>query len=126
MKKLFMLMNHEMLQSQIKEAREILKVDEIINLSDKVWANIDPNKEKIANDLSAYKKRLICEAKKGDYLLVQGDFGATYHMVNFAFAHELIPIYATTKRVSVEKLIDGKIVTTREFMHARFREYENE
>jgi hypothetical protein len=124
MKKLFVLINHEMTESQIKEAREVLEVDEIINLSNEVWACIEPNKEKIVDDLCQYKSYLSVEAKKGDYILVQGDFGATYHMVNFAFACGLIPIYATTKRISMEKVVDSKIITVREFTHARFRIYE--
>ncbi|MDR2099880.1 MAG: hypothetical protein LBP40_03505 [Campylobacteraceae bacterium] len=124
MKKLFTLINHDLLENQIKEVKEVLKVDEIVDLSDKIWANIDPCKEKIAPDLAEYKKRLDSEAKSGDYLLVQGDFGAVYHMVNFAFARGIIPIYATTIRNAIEKVLDGKVITVREFVHARFREYE--
>ncbi|MDR0579379.1 MAG: hypothetical protein LBG21_02140 [Campylobacteraceae bacterium] len=126
MKKLFILMNHDLLESQIKEAKEILKVDEIVNLSDKSWASIDPCEEKITDYLITYKNRLYVEAKKDDYLLVQGDFGTTYNMVNFAFANGIVPIYATTKRIFNEKTVEGKIVITREFVHARFRKYENE
>jgi hypothetical protein len=126
MKKLFVLMNHDILQSQIDEAKNILGVDEIITLSDDAWSNIDPNKEKIASDMLSYKQRLHQEANSGDFLLVQGDFGATYNMVCFAYEHKLIPIYATTLRRSTEKLVDNKIITTREFVHARFRQYEKD
>ncbi|MDR0676857.1 MAG: hypothetical protein LBF97_07470 [Elusimicrobiota bacterium] len=126
MKKLFTLINHNLLESQLAEAKEVLKIDEIVNLSDSTWASIDPYEEKVADKLNAYKKRLQDEAKNGDYLLVQGDFGATYSMVNFAFANDIVPIYATTKRVFNERIVDGKIIITREFIHARFRKYENE
>ncbi|MDR1910917.1 MAG: hypothetical protein LBQ52_01035, partial [Helicobacteraceae bacterium] len=88
------------------------------------WSRIDPHKKAIADDLLPYKERLKNEAQKGDYLLVQGDFGATYNMARYAFRNGLIAIYATTERNSVEKIVDGKIVTTREFIHVRFREYE--
>ncbi|MDR2080645.1 MAG: hypothetical protein LBP54_02005 [Campylobacteraceae bacterium] len=124
MKKLFILMNHNLMESQIKEAKEVLKIDEIIDLSDSTWANIDPDKEKITYELTAYKERLTAEANKDNYLLVQGDFSATYSMVNFAFINGIIPVYAVTKRESKEQIIDGKVVITREFIHARFREYE--
>jgi hypothetical protein len=124
MKKLFVLMNHNILDSQIKEAKEALNIGEIIILSNEAWANVDPLKNSILSDVAQYKNRLLNESSRGDYLLVQGDFGATYNMVCFAFKHELIPIYATTQRKAYERITEGKIITTREFIHARFRLYE--
>ncbi|MDR1912829.1 MAG: hypothetical protein LBQ52_10865, partial [Helicobacteraceae bacterium] len=75
MKKLFILMNHNILESQINEAKEVLGAGDIVVLSDSAWSRIDPHKKAIADDLLPYKERLKNEAQKGDYLLVQGDFG---------------------------------------------------
>ena len=72
-----------------------------------------------------YKDKLKSQAKAGDVLLVQGDFGATYNMIKFAKNMGLIAVYATTKRIVSECLEDGKVVTKREFKHARFRKYED-
>ena len=58
-------------------------------------------------------------------LLVQGDFGATYNMIKFAKNMGLTVIYATTKRIVSEYIENGKVLTKREFKHARFREYED-
>jgi len=124
MKKLFVLMNHIILPEQIKQAKEILDASEVVILSDDAWAMINPYDDTIAEDLLPYKKKLSFESHERDYLLVQGDFGATYHMVRFALMCKLIPIYATTRRHVDEKVIDGKVVTTREFSHIRFRRYE--
>jgi hypothetical protein len=126
MRKLFVLMNHDILKTQIDEAKNILGAEEIVVLSDEAWSKIDPNKESIAPDMRLYKERLRQEANEGDFLLVQGDFGATYNMVCFADKHKLIPIYATTLRRSIERISGGKIITTREFVHARFRLYEKD
>lgn len=53
---------------------------------------------------------LLKEARPGDYLLVQGDFGAIYLTVSFALPHELVPVYATTERKTVEvRLPDGTV-----------------
>ena len=65
----------------------------------------------------------MLKANAGDVLLVQVDFGATYNMINFAKNIGLKTIYATTKRVVQELIIDGQSVTKREFKHEKFREY---
>ncbi|WP_322619321.1 CRISPR-associated protein Csx20 [Campylobacter californiensis] len=66
------------------------------------------------------------QAKSGDILLVQGDYGATYNMIRYAKILGLTPVYATTIRIASEQMEDGKVVIKREFRHERFREYEDE
>ena len=88
-----------------------------------MWSNISPSDENILYVLNRYKKELMLEATAGDILLVQGDFGATYNMINFAKNIGIKTIYATTKRIVQELAIDGKTVTRREFKHEKFREY---
>jgi len=56
-------------------------------------------------------------------VLIQGDFGAVYHMVNFAKELGLIPIYATTKRESIELKQGNKIIKKSIFKHIKFRKY---
>ena len=60
-----------------------------------------------------------------DYILIQGDFGATYFLVDYCKKRNYaIPIYATTERKSVEEVQeDGSIKTQRIFKHKRFRLY---
>ena len=59
-----------------------------------------------------------------DYILVQGDFGATYLMVNHAFKNGFVPIYATSVRKASEFLQkDGSIKMEHVFRFVRFREY---
>jgi len=69
-------------------------------------------------------QRLKTQGQKGDLLLVQGDFGATYALVRFAQHLGLVPLYATTARRSKEVVENGEVKTERIFTHARFREYE--
>lgn len=117
-------MNHTLLPVQEEDAKKSLYIDTTITLSDEAWSHISPEVETIQEALSHYKEHLSHDAKKGDYLLVQGDFGATYHMIRFARSLGLIPIYATTKRHATQEIVDGTIITKREFIHVRFREYE--
>lgn len=123
MKKMFVLINHNLTQEQKSQALKVFGVEDIINIADDAWSNISPSDENILYVLNTYKKELMLEAEAGDILLVQGDFGATYNMINFAKNIGIKTIYATTKRVVQELIIDGKLVTRREFKHEKFREY---
>jgi len=61
---------------------------------------------------------------ENDYVLIQGDFGACYIIVNFAFEIGLIPIYSTTRRAAVEKHEnDGSVKLIHQFNHQMFRKY---
>lgn len=123
MKKMFVLINHNLTQEQKSQALKVFGVEDIINIADDTWSNISPSDENILYVLNTYKKELMLEAEAGDILLVQGDFGATYNMINFAKNIGIKTIYATTKRIVQELAIDGKLVTRREFKHEKFREY---
>ena len=123
MKTLFILMNHTLTLEQEEDAKENLKIEKFVNIADAKWSDIDPFEKSVVNVINIYKDRLTQQASAGDVLLVQGDFGATYNMINFAKNIGIKTIYATTKRIAQELTIDGKLVTRREFKHEKFREY---
>ena len=124
MKILFTLINHTLTSEQEEDARKNLNVDKIINIADAMWSDIDPSEKSIIKFVETYKDKLKKQAKAGDVLLVQGDFGATYNMIRFAKNMGLIAVYATTNRIVSEQVENGKVVIKREFKHARFRDYE--
>ena len=124
MKTLFTLMNHTLTSEQEEDARKNLDVDKFINIADTMWSDIDPSEKSIIKFVEVYKDKLRLQAKAGDVLLVQGDFGATYNMIRFAKNMGLIAVYATTNRIASEQVENGKVVIKREFKHARYREYE--
>ena len=124
MKTLFTLMNHTLTSEQEEDTRKNLDVDKFINIADTMWSDIDPSEKSIIKFVEVYKDKLRLQAKAGDVLLVQGDFGATYNMIRFAKNMGLIAVYATTNRIVSEQVENGKVVIKREFKHARFREYE--
>mgnify|MGYP000905853185 FL=1 len=124
MKTFFTLINHTLTSEQEEDARKNLNVDKFINITDAMWSDIDPSEKSIIKFVEVYKDKLKKQAKVGDVLLVQGDFGATYNMIRFAKNMGLIAVYATTNRIVSEQVENGKVVIKREFKHARFREYE--
>ena len=124
-KKLILLFSHKLTPEQIKSAKDDFDVKEFIYLSKElqnIWSNIDPDIEKI--DLQPIKEFLKDIANKDDVVLIQGDFGACYNMVNFCKSLKLVTVYATTKRVAKEFIEDGNTIKKSEFKFRRFREYE--
>jgi len=125
MKRMFLIFSHRLTEEQEMDARESFGVEEFVYLPEKlqkVWSNIPPEAENIKSFLEDVKQFLRDNAKTGDIVLIQGDFGAVVEMVEFV-RYWLIPVYATTKRVSKEIEKDGKIVKVSEFKHVRFRKY---
>lgn len=121
--KLFTLLNHTLTPTQ-KDQLQTMGITKIISISDKKWSAIPPYLETLDEFLKPYQQTLKAQAQKGDYLLVQGDFGATYQMVNYSKSLELIPIYATTKRISKETTLKNGIIQKQTlFTHCIFRKY---
>lgn len=132
---MILLLNHTLTQAQIEDAKNSLGVEKFVYMDDELkalWSRVPSDIVSIATYLQPVKDwaldaclRRNDNIKSDDYILIQGDFGATYHMINWAKQNGLKPIYATTKREAVEELqIDGTVKKTAIFEHERFREYE--
>lgn len=123
---LLVIMSHELSDIQINEAKEKLKVDHIKVLPQELkskWSNISPKCELPINEIDKIKDWIKRESGKNDYILVQGEFGATFYIVDFCFQTDRIPIYATTKRVIEEKKAGDQVIVKRVFKHQNFRKY---
>ena len=125
---MFLFFSHSLNEKQIEEAKEKWGVEEFVVLPDDLqdlWSNIPSDLPTIAEILLPLKKFLQQQVNRGDIVLVQGDFGATYQMVCFAKSLKLTVVYATTMRDTIEiQQEDGKIIKKSIFEHGRFREYE--
>jgi hypothetical protein len=128
MKKLFLLFSHKLTKFQSDEAKNKLGIQEFIYLPEeiqKIWSNISPKGELSENQLGFIKKYLLENSNDKDYVLIQGDFGAVYNMVNWCFDNNIVPIYSTTERVYEEIVLeDGSIETKHLFKHIEFRNYK--
>jgi hypothetical protein len=88
------------------------------------WSNVPCELENITEYLTGIRLWLMDVANNNDYILIQGDFGATYYFVNWAFKNKLIPIYSTTKRIHQETTMsDGSVEIKKTFTHKLFRKY---
>ena len=124
--KLFLLFSHKLTDEQIKDAKENLGVNKFVYLPEDLqykFSNVPPEIENIKDYSKDFKEFLANNAKKQDFVLIQGDFGIVFQMVEFCKENNLKAIYSTTKRVVKEQVINGKIIKTSEFRHIRFRNY---
>ena len=125
MKTMYVLMSHEMTPGQVCDARKNLAIDRFVAVPSAYWGQIPAEAESVRPYTQEIKEWLDLRARENDVLLVQGDFGATVDMIAYARKRGIIPIYATTKRLVEEKIEGDRVVTTRKFVHVRFREYED-
>jgi hypothetical protein len=127
MAELFLLFNHTITPVQEQQARLELGVERITEPPEDIrrtWAAIPPQEENIAPILAPVIAWLDDHAAPGDYVLIQGDFGACFLLAIHAMNRGYIPVYSTTERHAVEKkLDDGGVRLTHTFRHVRFRKY---
>jgi hypothetical protein len=89
-----------------------------------LWSQVPPDLPSLKTYVRPVVEWLENSASAGDYVLIQGDFGACHLLVLAAFARGLVPVYATTRRVvSESRCPDGAVEMIRKFGHVMFRRY---
>ena len=128
LKQLFNITSHELLPKQIVEINEFLEIEKIVNLPTslkRIWENISPYSLLPLEEINKILNWLTETSNELDYVLIQGDFGATYYIVDFCFKNNKIPIYATSRRKAIEQnRTNGMVEFKRTFEHVNFRVYE--
>ena len=127
-KKVFVLLNHELSELQLKELRQQLQIKSVVCADDDVialWKQVPSNGEL---PLDTLKSKVIGwfeqRAEEGDYVLVQGEFGASFYIVDYCFQKGLVPIYGTSRREYTErKNNNGGVVRQHVYRHVCFRKY---
>jgi hypothetical protein len=118
---MYVLMDHELTDEQMDDARENLGVEEFVKLPQyllDVWGNISPDwgSHDMMLRLQSVRGWLQAHVKNHDVLLIQGDCGATYYIVYWMAAKDVKSFAATSERIV---LPDG---STR-IKHVRFRRF---
>ena len=89
-----------------------------------MWLDINPVGELNTKPLEEILLWLKEHASKGDFVLIQGEFGATHYLIEHCFNVGIIPIYATSKRIYEEiRNGDGTVERKHIFKHVNFRRY---
>ncbi len=125
-KKVFIIMSHDLTRGQVAKlkdmgGKEILLLPPALK---ELWGNIDAEGELDTQALLPVIHWIEGKARERDLVLIQGEHGATYYLVDYCFQRKLCPIYSSSKRV-VQEIRDGEAVyTQRLFEHINFREYK--
>jgi len=127
MTQLFLLFSHDLTVEQKTEAENTLQIKKIIKLPkdlQQIWSTVIPYGELDIEVLKEITGWIEENSDKDDFVLVQGEYGATFYLVDFCFKNSLIPIYASSKRVYKEtKNENGTIKREHIFDHVNFRRY---
>ncbi len=126
-RKIFLLFSHELTEEQITELKEKYYIKKFVNLPvelQKLWSNFPPENEFPVELADKFISFLQKNSNNNDFVLVQGDFGLVYYIVNWCLNNNRIAIYSTTERIfKEEKLPDGSIKNIHIFKHVNFRKY---
>ncbi len=123
-----LVLNHAILPEQVRELEHTFGIERIENLPSEllhIWNRIKPSGALDTSALQRIIGWIADTTESGDYIVVQGEFGATYYVVSYCLDSGLIPLYATSERVYAEtKNRDGSITRNHIFRHVCFRKYE--
>ena len=106
MPRLFLFFNHKITPRQLARARLELGVAEVAQPPAELsrrWANVPPDEERLLPWMRPVFAWLDEQAAPGDFVLVQGEFGACYLLVRHALDRGLVPVYSTTERHAREQ-----------------------
>lgn len=119
--------SHMLTDEQQRDARERLGVDVFVEMPKTLaaaWEQVSPEPEVPGDTLHRALSFLKQATVSGDYVLVQGEFGLTWAVVEWCRRNERIPVYSTTQRdYRYETATDGSVRNTHTFRHVRFRRY---
>lgn len=129
MTKMFLVFSHKLLKSQKEEAILRFNVEEFVKLPNSLqnkWSIISPQGDIAKGYLDGIINFVNSNKSEKNYALVEGEYGLTYAMVRWCMKNDVIPLYATTKRIYRSSYnIDGSINGTHVFKHVTFRVYKN-
>lgn len=124
-KKVLALISHQILPEQEKELKNRFEIVEIKFLPEnlqQIWSNVlyDDKYYTNLNEMIDYMLSILNEE---DYVIVQGNWGYVYKLVEEAKKNKIIPLYAFSVRDSSEDIINGEVVKITKFKHQCFVEY---
>lgn len=126
MKKLYLLLNHTLTENQITELKETWHVDSIEETPDPIknfWSQIKADRVITKKDLQLVVDWLN-GAKEGDIIVLQGEFGSSFALVDYALQKKIVPVHSVTRRVASETRDGEKVFRNYVFEHVCFRKYD--
>jgi len=127
MKRIYLLLNHEPSEEQLKELEKVWGNFEIVEPDLKIkefWANVDPELNNLERSDKAYEIVEDIVSKRSDAVWIQGESIMVYNVVKKLEYRNILAFAATTKRQVVEvKKEDGSVEKKSIFKHCKFVHY---
>jgi hypothetical protein len=127
-RKAFIVLNHTLIEDQKTELQHFFSVDSFIEMPEEVksiWSGLRPEVDIYSSGINDVISWLERYGKEDDIVIVQGEFGATFYVVNFCFHKGMVPVYASSERRYMEKKYpDGRVDRHHIFKHVKFKLYE--
>lgn len=123
---IYILLNHSLTERQVAELRQSYGNDAQLEYPPETiktfWSQIPVTASLLKEPMQEIVKWLS-RACANDVLLVQGDYGATFMLVDYALKNGLIALYAVTQRVAQEQKNGEQVIRRYVFEHECFRKY---
>lgn len=126
MRTAFCLLNHPLTAKQIEELRGKFGVVQIKYPTQELsaqWSQVSAT-ENTDMELIAFVTEWLQSARKNDILIIQGEFGTTFMLVDWALKQGLVPLHAVTRRIAKEQQNGETVHRQYVFEHICFRKYE--
>ena len=110
MRRLIIIFSHKLTDIQEEDAYKSLMVQDFIYLPENLqrqWSNIDPEKHNVDEEVNAVLEWVDKTTSKDDIILLQGEPGATFKLVNQLKNRGFFIVFRQTK----EKLLSLKMMT---------------
>ena len=127
MKRMLVLFSHKLTEKQESDARSMLGVTSLIYPPwdiQKILMDIPAQAASVIKILEPVVAWLNDHLEPQDHVLIQGEFGSTFFLVNMVFRKGGIPVYSTTRRFHKEAVYGDNVIIEKIFEHERFRVYE--
>jgi hypothetical protein len=121
----YSLLNHVLTASQIGELENNFGVKRIMYPEPELgaaWGDIPTEKTLTADHLLPFS-RWLTAAAKGDVVILQGEAGATFALVDLCLSRGLVPLHSVTRRIARESREGEKVLRSHVFEHVCFRRY---
>jgi hypothetical protein len=121
----YCLLNHVLTANQIGELKNDFGVERIMYPEPELsaaWSNIPTEKTLTADHLLPFS-RWLSAANKGDVVILQGEAGAAFALVDFCLSRGLVPLHSVTRRIARESREGEKVLRSQVFEHVCFRRY---
>ncbi|MDR1636747.1 MAG: hypothetical protein LBR93_05360 [Treponema sp.] len=121
----YCLLNHPLTANQIAELESRFGVERVVYPGPELgaaWGKVPAEKTLPAAYLLPFV-RWLSALKKGDVVILQGEAGATFALVDFVLARGFTALHSVTRRVARESREGEKVFRSHVFEHVCFRRY---